>query len=177
MTFEGRALAVSTQEGTPVNPAENAEVSPFVQCYRSRRSTRESLEEPGDVVCRDIELDLPARRDGAPAAVAKVRLVVRLADEKAAGPLVSHVALFRGAGMVVKYWDRSALSAQGSPFHAVLACGEARDPDGDRGGPSRRGLPPGRGATRARRVGLHPGVQGRLGAGLCQGPRSSSRTG
>jgi hypothetical protein len=129
MTFEGRALAVSTQEGTAVNPAEHADVFPFVQCYQARRSTRPSLENPGDVVCRDLEIELPAPRVGARAVAAKVRLVVRLADEKASGPLVSHVALFRGAGMVVRYWDRSALSAQGSPFHAVLACGEARQPE------------------------------------------------
>jgi hypothetical protein len=129
MTFEGRALAVSTQEGTPVNPTDHADIAPFVHCYRARRSTRTSLDEPGDVVCRDLDLELPAQRDGARAHGAKVRLIVRLAEEKASGPLVSHVALFRGAGMVVKYWDRSALSAQGSPFHAVLACGEARDPE------------------------------------------------
>ena len=104
------------------------ELKPFVECWRARTSRRATLEQPGDVVSRSIPIELPARRDGGPSVRAEVRLVVRLAGESEKGELLGHVALFPGAGMVIKYWDRSALSQGMRPFHALVAAGHGREP-------------------------------------------------
>ncbi|MBL8949923.1 MAG: hypothetical protein JNK82_04040 [Myxococcaceae bacterium] len=127
MLFEGRALRVSTQRNQDLDPRFSSEVLPFIRCFDARKSGRDALEEPGDVVARDLELELPARRDGSPARTGRVRLVVRLASEDEASSHTGHVAMFRGAGMVVRYWDRTSLSSRNRPFHAILLAGEARD--------------------------------------------------
>jgi hypothetical protein len=104
--------------------------APFIDCYRQRSSTTPALVTPGDVVVRDLEVEIPARKDRSePATRGHVRLCVRLFDEDARHELVGNIALFRGPGMVVRYQDRRALALSARPFHAVLACGEARDPD------------------------------------------------
>lgn len=104
--------------------------APLVACYRQRESDQVTLREPGDVVSRDVEVEIPARRDGVFAATkGKVRLSVRLCDGTEDGALRGQVAMFRGPGMVVRYRDHSSLAAASRPFHAVLACGEARDPE------------------------------------------------
>jgi len=53
---------------------------------------------------------------------------VRLAAEGRRDGLLNHVALFRGPGMVVRYWDRSSLTIGMRPFHAIVVCGLARNP-------------------------------------------------
>lgn len=104
--------------------------TPFADCYRQRDATRTKLEQPGDVVVRDVPVELPARRDGQrQPKEGRVRLCVRLGEEKRRDPLMGRVALFRGPGMVVKYWDQHNLAASVRPFHAVLACGRARNPE------------------------------------------------
>lgn len=127
MCFEGRSLTVTTR-GVRVLPDTVPECAPFVACYAARRTTRTTLEEPGDVCARELELELPGKPDGTAPTKGRVRLLVRLAHS-AKDPMVGHVALFRGAGMVIRYQDRSALATQHRPFHAVLCCGEARDPE------------------------------------------------
>jgi len=132
IAMPGRPLAIwvaTRDSGRPVGDRDLDSVRPFVECYAERDSERESLERPGDVVARPIELTIPARRGGAPPVTASVRLCVRLASENVADPLVGHVALFRGPGMVVRYWDRRNLALGARPFHAVLACGAARAPE------------------------------------------------
>jgi hypothetical protein len=57
-----------------------------------------------------------------------VGLIVRLAKDGEPSSLGGHVAMFRRPGMVVSYWDRSALAQGTRQFHAILAAGEARDP-------------------------------------------------
>lgn len=105
-------------------------VRPFVDCYQRRGSTLQTLGAAGDVVVRELELDVPARKDGAEQAVrGRVRLCVRLFDEGERHELAGQVAMFRGPGMVVRYLDRRALAAAARPFHAVVACGEARAPE------------------------------------------------
>jgi len=116
----------------PLLPGRDLEpMRPFVDCYRGRDSTLVSLAAPGDVVVREIEIDLPARNDGGPAVKGTVRLCVRLFadDDQATHPFAGHVAWFRGPGMVVRYADKRRLALGARPFHAVVACGEARDPD------------------------------------------------
>lgn len=129
MSFEGRRLSVAVGAQPDAPPQESEVARPFWECWQGRRSQRTTLEEAGDVVVRELPIDLPATRAGDKAVRGEVRLVVRLAPERSADPLLGHVALFRGAGMVVKYLDRRALVSLGRPFHAVLACGEARLPE------------------------------------------------
>lgn len=127
MSFEGRRLHV-TLAGRDLDPA-STDVAPFVAAWTNRRTLRTTLDEPGDVVAREIPLEVPPGRDGTPAVKGELRLIVRLAPDDAHDPLLGHVACFRGAGMVVKYLDRRALAQAGRPFHAVLAGGEARQPE------------------------------------------------
>ncbi|RMH40925.1 MAG: hypothetical protein D6689_12355 [Deltaproteobacteria bacterium] len=135
LTMPGRPLVVwvvTPAGGRLISARDLAPVEPFVDCYRGRHSDRDAVDEPGDVAVRDIPIDVPARRDGARAVRGHVRLCVRLAREDREGradPLLGHVAWFRGPGMVVRYWDRRSLALGARPYHAVLACGEAREPE------------------------------------------------
>lgn len=104
--------------------------APFVECYRQRNSRADVLSEPGDVVVREIEIEVPARRDGSAKAMrGHVRLCVRLCGDHEQLQLPGHVAMFRGPGMVVRYVDRRSLAVAARPFHAVVACGNARSPE------------------------------------------------
>ena len=115
-------------EGKRVLARDFTLAAPFVECYRQRESQTPALVSVGDVVVKDIEIDVPARRDKTIGAVkGHVRLCVRLSDDRHA--LTGHVAMFRGPGMVVKYLDRRGLSIAARPFHAVVACGNARVPE------------------------------------------------
>jgi len=129
MSIEGRRLSVSLDGRAPVEAAQDEAIAPFVECFKARRTQREALEAAGDVVVRDLSIELPPKRSGGVAVHGEARLLVRLAPEGSRDGLVGHVALFRGAGMVVKYLDKRSLVALGRPFHAVLACGEARQPE------------------------------------------------
>ena len=116
--------------GSRVSPRDFRLAAPFIECYELRSSKASALAAPGDVVARDIEIEIPARRDRSEAATrGHVRLCVRLFDEEARHDLVGQVAMFRGPGMVIRYLDRRSLALSARPFHAVLACGEARDPE------------------------------------------------
>ncbi|MFW5926206.1 MAG: hypothetical protein ACOC9O_01840 [Myxococcota bacterium] len=129
MVLEQRRLRVEVgAEGRRAAPESDPAVRPFLEAWEGRRADRETLDRPGDVVTRRIPIDVPDLRDGTPQGRGHVDLIVRLASpsEKGAQPLVGHVAMFRGPGMVVRYWDRASLSAEARPFHAVLACGTAR---------------------------------------------------
>jgi hypothetical protein len=133
LSMPGRPLVVwvvtPSMGGRLLDPKGLHRVAPFVDCYAQRDSQSEKLENPGDVVCRDIPIELPGRTDGGPAVKGRVRLCVRLADEKAKDELVGHVAMFRGPGMVVKYWKKGNIALGARPFYAVLACGTARHPE------------------------------------------------
>lgn len=112
--------------GQSVDPLDAPTARPFVECWRARERASDRLESPGDVVLRSIPVELPRRRDQRDAVSGRVDLVVRLAAEGSREPGIGEIAWFRGAGMVVRYLDRSDLAASARPFHAVLACGEGR---------------------------------------------------
>lgn len=102
---------------------------PLVECYRFSGPAAEVLLEPGDVVHREIEVELPARRDGeGKATKGHLRLGVRLCADHESPELVGQVAMFRSPGMVVRYLDQRSLVKASRPFHALVACGEARAP-------------------------------------------------
>lgn len=122
-----RVLVDSAGEEVTVDLQQVGELQPFVECYEQRHTAGERLAEPGDVARRDIELQVPATRDGEAAMTAKVTLLVRLAFPGEESNYRDHVAMFRGPGMVIKYWDQRRLSLGARSFHAMLVCGEARD--------------------------------------------------
>jgi hypothetical protein len=105
------------------------ELSNFVECYRTslRGETEDSLEEPGDIVTRDIEVKIPPKQGEQQGTTATATLAVRLAHD-GDGELTGNVAPFRNSGMVIDYWDRSHVAVNARPFHAALICGEARNP-------------------------------------------------
>jgi len=113
----------STYEGTI---EEVPEVKPFVECLETEPG--EELDETGDVATEYIDISIPDRENGEDTSMTddgSVGLAVRLTfdDEK---PHTNNVALIRGAGMVVRYWDRNKLVHGNRNFHALALGGEAR---------------------------------------------------
>lgn len=102
------------------------QIRPFVQCYTNRVNQENSLDNPGDVASLDIPLDIPPRADGSETPDGGVMLSARLASPADDDTYLNNVALFRGTGMVVKYYDQSRVAYGDRNFHAVLAAGEAR---------------------------------------------------
>jgi hypothetical protein len=132
MELTARRLRVEVG-GAHVDAATASDASPFLECWRGRSRAVERLETPGDVVVRPITLELPRRRDSRAALKGRVDLIVRLADERSTEPCIGQVAMFRGAGMVVRHFDHSAMAQSLRPFHAVLACGTGRADDPEPG--------------------------------------------
>jgi hypothetical protein len=134
MVMPGEPLTVWMVAGKarPLLPDRDVTLTrPFVDAFRGRGSAKDSLESVGDVVVREIELDVPARTDGTSAVKGRVRLCVRLfaEDDQGTHPLAGHVAWFRGPGMIIWYADKRRLALGARPFHAVVACGMARAPE------------------------------------------------
>ena len=120
-------VTVETPEKTrEANVYDVPEIRPFVDCYTSRYEGEETLEEPGDVAGLDVPISLPPRADGTETPDGVVRLSARLASPADDDTYENHVALFRGAGMVVKYYDQRRIAFGDRNFHGVLACGNAR---------------------------------------------------
>jgi hypothetical protein len=132
LVMTGAPLTVWMGVGAPrplVPDRDLTSVRPFIEAYRGRTSTRVSLDEPGDVVVRELALAVPERVDGTPAITGVVRVCIRLAADADAPVSAGEIAWFRGPGMVVRYGDRRRLAVGARPFHAVVACGEARAPE------------------------------------------------
>jgi hypothetical protein len=131
LILPGNPLVVWVAGGkaSPILPRDFTLARPFADAYRRRDSDRLVLEHPGDVVVREVPIEIPARRDGARTVKGAVRLCVRLHEEGEPHPLSGRVAWFRGPGMVVRYTDRRSLALGARPFHAVVACGDARCPE------------------------------------------------
>ncbi|KYH24586.1 hypothetical protein HAPAU_35690 [Halalkalicoccus paucihalophilus] len=101
-------------------------IRPFVECYEERHIENGSLNSPGDVAGLDVPMKIPSRSDDRETPDGSVRLAARLASPLDEDTYLNHVALFRGAGMVVKYYDQSRVAFGDRNFFGVLACGEAR---------------------------------------------------
>lgn len=102
-------------------------IRPFVDCFARRNDEIDSLDQPGDVAGLDIPLNLPPNADGTETPDGEVRLAARLASPADDDTYQNHVALFRGSGMVVKYYDQRRVAFGDRNFHGVLACGRARE--------------------------------------------------
>lgn len=134
VTYFWPAIHYGDLEVTVETPGETREadinevptVHPFVECVDQQFDTTEELDEPGDVAVRQIQLNIPDEYDGDETESGPVTLAVQLADPDDDEELVNKVAFFRGAGMVVKYWDRDRVVLGDRDFYAALICGEAR---------------------------------------------------
>jgi hypothetical protein len=120
-------VTVETSEETyEANTEDVPSIRPFLECFKSRFTENELLDSPGDVAGLDIPLNIPPRADGSETQNGEVRLGARLASPADDDTYLNRVALFRGAGMVVKYYDQSRVAFGDRNFHAILASGEAR---------------------------------------------------
>ncbi|PSP37980.1 hypothetical protein BRC71_08385 [Halobacteriales archaeon QH_7_65_31] len=123
-------ITVETPDETLTADVENAPaIRPFVEAYEKRTTDAQTLVTPGDVAGLDIPVKLPPRADGSETPAGSVRLSARLASPADDDSYLNNVALFRGAGMVVKYYDQSRVAYGDRNFFGVLAAGEAR-PEG-----------------------------------------------
>jgi len=115
-----------------VNPDTCEDVRPFVQCVKRRNSAGNVLESPGEVAVKSPEFEIEdetesaAGSDDVTTESGPIDVYARLADPDREATLANHVALVRGAGMVVKYYDRNRVVYGGRDFHGVVLAGEAR---------------------------------------------------
>lgn len=121
-----RVTVETPEESLEADVDRVPEIRPFVDCYASRNGGESSLESPGDISGLDIPVELPPRADGTETPDGVVRLAARLASPADDDTYINHIALFRGAGMVVKYYDQRRIAFGDRNFHGVLACGGAR---------------------------------------------------
>jgi len=128
MDYGQLTVSIETPEddepGT-VSPDSVPEVQPFRRAFDRQFDPEDELEAPGDVVVSEINFEPADKRDGTETEAGKVDLVTRIPMPSDADALVNHVAMFRGAGMVVDYRDMSG-AVSGNDFHAILQTGEAR---------------------------------------------------
>lgn len=121
-----RVTVETPEESREADVDQVPEIRPFVDCFASRYDGEDTLDTPGDVAGLDIPIVLPPRADGTETPEGCVRLAARLASPADDDTYVNHIALFRGAGMVVKYYDQRRIAFGDRNFHGVLACGGAR---------------------------------------------------
>ncbi|MBI2378777.1 MAG: hypothetical protein HYV07_32580 [Deltaproteobacteria bacterium] len=130
----GPALSLDVHVGSErrwVRPAADPIVAPFLVAAQAAR--RKIGADDDEIFVREISLELPAERGSAnKAATALVTLAVAMSPEapenepREPRSLASHLAVFRGSGMVVRYVDKRNLAISQRPFHAVLIAGTAR---------------------------------------------------
>lgn len=109
---------------------EDDDIYPFVQTWDAflKDDFSGEFEDYGDIVRREIEIDIPDKADGTEVGKGKATLLIRKADPDSDDTHIGDVAMFRRPGMVVKYWSPS-MSVAAEAFHAVLVAGEARNPE------------------------------------------------
>jgi hypothetical protein len=119
---------VFSRDVDPTSP----ELQPFVEAQADELSENGKLEEPGDVIERELKLLVPAQRhrpgeidDPKPAFEAPVRLRLRLAESGDAADL-NRIALQRSSGMVIQYRTPGPGANLDLDFHGVLEAGLAR---------------------------------------------------
>ena len=125
---------IGNADSTEVEPDTCSDVKHFVRCVQNRNNTRDVLEQPGDIgvatphfeIEDKSEMDLEDEEDDPETESGPIAVYVRLADPDRSGKLANKVALIRGGGMVVKYYDRNRIVYGGRDFHGVVLAGTAR---------------------------------------------------
>ena len=112
-------------EPRKVSTSDLDEIQPFRRAFDGQFDPHDELDAPGNVVVSSIDFEPADKRDGTVTEAGKVDLVTRIPMPSDSSELVNHVAMFRGAGMVVDYRDMSG-SVSGNDFHGVLQVGRAR---------------------------------------------------
>lgn len=104
---------------------EYPQYKPFTCCLEERDDSVSQLDEPGNVAQTSISLNVPEKSDGSGGADGQLDLLTRRAIT---GEFQhrNEVAIIRGAGMVVEYYDRDRVVVGNHDFHAVLLGGRAR---------------------------------------------------
>jgi hypothetical protein len=103
-------------------------VRPFVDCLeRPEDDLVDDPDQEADVARRELSVSIPDKQDADETKMpdeGRTQLSVRLTlDDRF--DYTNHVAFVRGAGMVVRYWNRDKLVRGNRNFHAVLLAGEA----------------------------------------------------
>jgi hypothetical protein len=120
-------ITIETPDKTLTADVESVPaIRPFVEAYEERTADAQTLVNPGDVAGLNIPVNLPPRADGTETPDSSVRLSARLASPADDDSYLNNIALFRGAGMVVKYYDQSRIAYGDRNFFGVIAAGEAR---------------------------------------------------
>lgn len=116
-----------------VKPDTHEAVVPFIRCVQNRNETRDVLDQPGNVAVKSPKSEIEDKEESAAndaddlnTESGPVNVYARLADPNDSGSLSNKVALIRGAGMVVKYYDRNRVVYGGRDFHGVVLAGNAR---------------------------------------------------
>lgn len=124
-------VSVETEdEAYDASVSEYPEYSPFTSCLDERGDETDDLEEPGDVVEKQIPLQVPAKPNETGHTDGELALLVRRANREERDKK-NHVAFVRGAGMVVEYYDRDRVVVGNENFHGVLLGGRARSWESD----------------------------------------------
>jgi len=120
-------ITIETPDETLTADVESVPaIRPFVEAYEERTADAQTLVNPGDVAGLNIPVNLPPHADGTETPDSSVRLSARLASPADDDSYLNNIALFRGAGMVVKYYDQSRIAYGDRNFFGVIAAGEAR---------------------------------------------------
>lgn len=124
-------VAVETkEEEIQVEPDTCEDVKPFIRCIQNRNNTREVLEQPGHVAVQApiFEIEDKDAEDGEEIKTENgpIQVYARLANPENSGNLSNKVALIRGAGMVVKYYNRNRIVYGDREFHGVVLAGKSR---------------------------------------------------
>lgn len=126
-------LDVSVQgpsDGAPesVDPRSVDELTPFIEAYDERNAADDSLGDAPAIAAIDIPFEVPPSEGGGSSTDGEVTLVVRTSDGEH-GHHKNQIALFRGAGHVVKYRKYGHVArGVGQEFHGLLLAGRARHP-------------------------------------------------
>ena len=122
-----------------VEPDTCNDVKPFVKCVQNRNNTRDVLEQPGDVGMKTPHFEIEDKTEAAlghdededdlETESGPIEVYARLANPERGGTLANKVALIRGGGMIVKYYDRNRIVYGGRTFHGVVLAGTARSWD------------------------------------------------
>jgi transcriptional regulator with XRE-family HTH domain len=137
MTRGDLKVVVETAEGNRLTSRVEVDAATGAHYYADAfsrfrdGSAGERLGPAGDVAVVPVTIDVPSRLadpDRHDALSHECLLVVRACDDDPEDPQPrGQLAVFRGAGMIVRYYDLNSVRLGARPFRAALMCGTAVD--------------------------------------------------